>query len=552
MELEVGEAGRVRRRVASQLVLPKRLPVDYTCPVKDCGYGWKGSPRPAGGENAESFESEDADQPRQEALLEVEGGEGFRCPWCGHEWEGDPGSKALVPHPARGAEEALERVFVREAKPVYRVPSLKEIRELPMTGLRAFSTFSGCGGSCLGFRMAGFDVLWANEFIQAARETYAANHPTPLDGRDIRLVDPEEILRVLGLKVGELDVLEGSPPCASFSSAGKKAGGWGEVRKYSDTKQRTDDLFREYVRLLRGFKPRAFVAENVSGLTAGVARGYFNKVMELLEESGYVVEARVLDAAWLGVPQSRHRTIFVGIRDDLGRRPRWPTYLDYQYTLREALDLRNGRVVHDTSGKWSEGDVTDQISPVVLGTSQALYVEEPKPIEAVIRKKPLGLGREAEENWVAEYQELSLDEPAPVVMAHGMGGVREYQVGLAGSPEDEDTRIDKYAIAKEWDKLEAGQISRKYLNLIKPDEEKPSPTVTQTGGIMGAASVTHPTERRKFTLRELRRVCGFPDDFVLTGNYRQGWERLGRAVPPLMMAAIATSVRDVLLEEKPS
>ena len=71
--------------------------------------------------------------------------------------------------------------------------------------------------------------------------------------------------------------------------------------------------------------------------------------------------------------------------------------------------------------------------------------------------------------------------------------------------------------------------------------------MTAEGGNAGAASVTHPTERRKFSIAELRRVCAFPDDFVLTGSYSQQWERLGRAVPPVMMAAVAKVVRDEIL-----
>jgi DNA (cytosine-5)-methyltransferase 1 len=152
-------------------------------------------------------------------------------------------------------------------KPPYLVPSMAEVMALPPNGYRVISTFAGAGGSSTGYRMAGFKVIWANEFVTAARETYGANmdSATILDGRDIREVDPAEILEATGLEVGELDVLDGSPPCASFSTAGKGAKEWGKVRSYSDTSQRTDDLFLEYARLVAGLKPKVFVAENVSG-----------------------------------------------------------------------------------------------------------------------------------------------------------------------------------------------------------------------------------------------------------------------------------------------
>ncbi len=82
---------------------------------------------------------------------------------------------------------------------------------------------------------------------------------------------------------------------------------------------------------------------------------------------------------------------------------------------------------------------------------------------------------------------------------------------------------------------------------MKPDREKPCPTVTGIGGNVGMASVVHPVERRKFTIAELSRICAFPDDFVLVGSYAQQWARLGNAVPPVMMMRIAVVVRDGIL-----
>ena len=163
-----------------------------------------------------------------------------------------------------------ERERERDAsmnKPPYRVPSMAEIAALPWNGYSAVSTFSGCGGSSLGYKMAGFRVLWASEFIPAAQDTYRANHPaTILDTRDIRNVQASDILGAIGMEPGDLDLFDGSPPCASFSTAGKREAGWGKVKAYSDTKQRTDDLFFEYSRLVKGVQPKVFVAENVSGL----------------------------------------------------------------------------------------------------------------------------------------------------------------------------------------------------------------------------------------------------------------------------------------------
>lgn len=225
-------------------------------------------------------------------------------------------------------------------KPEYGIPSMQEIRALPWNGFNVVSTFSGGGGSSLGYRMAGFRVLWASEFIDAARETYQANKAeyTKVDGRDIRNVTASDILKATNLAEGELDLFDGSPPCASFSTAGKREKGWGEVKKYSDKAQRTDDLFFEYIRLLRGLKPKTFVAENVSGLVKGTAKGYFIEIMRELKASGYRVSCKVLDSQWLGVPQARQRTIFVGVRDDLNLDPVHPAPFQYRYSVAEALE----------------------------------------------------------------------------------------------------------------------------------------------------------------------------------------------------------------------
>jgi DNA (cytosine-5)-methyltransferase 1 len=272
---------------------------------------------------------------------------------------------------------------LHSGKPPYRVPTMAEVAAAPLNGFTAVSTFSGCGGSSLGYRMAGFRVAWANEFVDAARDTYRANAPaTTLDGRDIRDVTGAEVLDAVGLSSGELDLLDGSPPCAAFSTAGKRQDGWGTVNSYSDTAQRSDDLFFEYARLVGEIQPRVFVAENVSGLVKGSAKGYFKLILRALRAVGYRVEARLLNAAWLGVPQSRQRLFFIGVREDLNLPPVFPQPLPYRYTVREALpwiteqesdpapkvlvggsghfQVHTGaRVIHDTSGQFGPAEPRD-------------------------------------------------------------------------------------------------------------------------------------------------------------------------------------------------
>tara|TARA_R110002110_G_scaffold86024_5_gene224499 strand:+ start:3019 stop:4005 length:987 start_codon:yes stop_codon:yes gene_type:complete len=206
--------------------------------------------------------------------------------------------------------------------------------------------------------MAGFRVLWANEFIKEARDVYKANssQKTYLDDRDIRDINADEILERVGLERGEIDLLDGSPPCSSFSPVGKLEEGWGKVKKYSESKQRTDDLFFEFARVLKGTQPKTFVAENVKGLITGSAKGYFIQILTALRASGYVVECRLLNASFLGVPQRRQRVIFVGVRNDIANRynlkPAYPKPLPYSYSLRDACPwIMNSR---NDSGDYCE------------------------------------------------------------------------------------------------------------------------------------------------------------------------------------------------------
>jgi DNA (cytosine-5)-methyltransferase 1 len=176
------------------------------------------------------------------------------------------------------------------------------------------STFAGCGGSSLGYSMAGFRELLAVEWDDNAVATFKLNFPdVPVYHGDIAKLTVEQCLEMAGLQPGQLDVLDGSPPCQGFSTAGK--------RDFGDDR---NQLFREFVRLLRGLQPRVFVMENVSGMVKGKMKLIFADILRELKASGYKVSARLLNAMYFGVPQSRQRMIFVGVREDLAIEPSHP------------------------------------------------------------------------------------------------------------------------------------------------------------------------------------------------------------------------------------
>lgn len=623
-----------------------------------------------------------------------------------------------VPKPSRPPQ-----LFdARDAKPPYRVPLVSEIRKIKPNGFKVATTFAGAGGSSTGYRLAGFQIVWANEFVPIAQESYRANAMpyTIVDGRDIKQVQASEILAATKLQVGELDVFDGSPPCQAFSTAGKREKGWGTERHYEHgASQKNEELFFDYIRLRDGLMPKVFVAENVSGLVKGTAKGFFLEILKELKR-GYRVRAPLLDAQWLGVPQARQRIVFIGVRDDLEVDPPQVRPLPYRYSVRDALpwlaggvmssghqfaerdldlDEPNARVVHDTRGSFKSGghitdrpaptilssqftphhfqvygpepaavefdtrgtgtpngpiDITDQPSRTIVGpkasghfkvtsrggkarsldqpaptvmthnrpgtrselalaqNSNAAHarkgerrsLEEPAPT-LMARRSNVDLVREARLVSNSQFDEklIGIDNPSPTIMASGpgktSGQVVEQIVAVGGGgsfgaaemrspdlpsativarpssgngrsppsmievrkvasgdtvPDNVAASIEGYAIGDEWDKLNPGQQSEKFFSLVRPDPGQPCPTITAmgaggdgSGAPGGVAAVAHPTEKRKFTILEVKRLCSFPDDFELKGTYGQQWERLGNSVPPVMMQHVAEAIRDGVL-----
>lgn len=189
------------------------------------------------------------------------------------------------------------------------------------------STFAGCGGSSLGYHYAGFKELLAVEWEDNAAKTFQLNFPdVPLFHGDIKDLSVEDCLKRTGLKRGELDVFDGSPPCQGFSMAGS--------RKFNDPR---NSLFKEYCRLLEGLQPKAFVMENVTGMVRGVMKQAFLTCISELRECGYDVKAEVMNAKYYGVPQARERVIFIGTRKDLNIPPTHPKPQTKPISVMEAL-----------------------------------------------------------------------------------------------------------------------------------------------------------------------------------------------------------------------
>lgn len=184
-------------------------------------------------------------------------------------------------------------------------------------GFKVFGTFICGGGSSMGYKLAGFDHIGGVEIDPEVADIYKTNHnPKYLYNEDIRNFNkrtdlPEELF--------SLDILDGSPPCSTFSMAGSREDGWGKAKKFREGQslQTLDDLVFIYCDTIIKLRPKIFLLENVKGIIQGNAKIYSKKIVEKMTKAGYMVQVFLLNAASMGVPQKRERVFFIGYKKEL-------------------------------------------------------------------------------------------------------------------------------------------------------------------------------------------------------------------------------------------
>lgn len=194
--------------------------------------------------------------------------------------------------------------------------TLKDLKNIPKRDINVFTTFACGGGSTMGYKLNGLNVKWVNDIDPEMAKIYQANHHPEnyylCDIRDLKnKIDPSII--------GKVDILDGSPPCSSFSMAGKREKDWGKkkVFKEGQAHQVLDDLFFRFLEFADYLKPKVIIAENVKGMLAGKAQTYTRNVIRKFDELGYNVQLFLLNSASMGVPQKRERIFFIASRKDL-------------------------------------------------------------------------------------------------------------------------------------------------------------------------------------------------------------------------------------------
>lgn len=185
---------------------------------------------------------------------------------------------------------------------------------------KVFSCFACGGGSTMGYKLAGFDVIGCNEIDPRVNEVYVANHsPKHNYCCDIRDIVKMAKARELPDELYDLDILDGSPPCSSFSISGNREKDWGKEKKFREgqSEQVLDTLFFDFIDLAKTIRPKVVVAENVKGLFMGSAIDYVRRIYESFDRAGYYCQHFLLNSSAMGVPQKRERVFFICMRKDI-------------------------------------------------------------------------------------------------------------------------------------------------------------------------------------------------------------------------------------------
>lgn len=254
-----------------------------------------------------------------------------------------------------------------------------DLNDVPKNGMKVLSTFSCGGGSSFGYKLAGFDVIGCVEIDPEMYQIYKANHHFK-HGFNMSIQKFNEIpLEELPEELLNLDVLDGSPPCSSFSMAGSREKKWGSEHHFREgqAKQHLDDLFFNFIETAKRLQPKVVVAENVKGLIQGNARGYVKEIFAGFKDAGYHCQLFLLNAAAMGVPQRRERTFFIANR--LGKKISL-SFNEEQIPFKQVF---NGKTVSKTRSKKRFGDVLiDQNRPIsTIATLQRFFVTDTKMMD---------------------------------------------------------------------------------------------------------------------------------------------------------------------------
>jgi DNA (cytosine-5)-methyltransferase 1 len=342
------------------------------------------------------------------------------------------------------------------------------------SGMTFIDLFCGCGGLSYGLEMAGHECLLGVDMEPAAIKSFQRNHPRAQAWNgDIKKLDTRTLKKLIG--TDRVDMVVGGPPCQGFSTVGK-----------GDADDTRNQLFREFVRVVKVTQPKIVLFENVTGMVAKKNAHVMKQVFAQFERLGYTMEARVLSAEEYGVPEMRRRTIIMGVLNGECRYPK-PTHgkRGTQKLVTVAQALRNLKAM--------DGKIHNH-NPAMA------QIKNPEDRER-LKFIPAGAG--------IRYQE------------------------------DEKAYLPKklwYDV--DWNELREGRFRQTRLQRLPLD--RPSPTI-----LTARTSYYHPKEPRYLTPREAAACQSFPNDFIFEGSQTAQFRQIGNAVPPLLGKVLGDELKKI-------
>lgn len=362
--------------------------------------------------------------------------------------------------------------------------------------INAIDLFAGAGGFSLGMEKAGINVVAAVEFDKQIAETYKINHKnTKVYVDDIRNLTAEELEKCFREKNIECDLIFGGPPCQGFSMAGYRIR---TNRAFLEDER--NFLFKEYIRMVEYFNPKVFVIENVPGILNFNDGAVKEEIFDTFEKLGYRLAARVLCAADYGVPQMRHRAVFIG--NNLGIDPE------------SFFPIKT----NDESNYTTIRDAISDLPPILAGTGDEC-------------EKYVSM------DGLTEYQKR---------MRSSKGYVKNH-ISSQHKPET----LELLKMIKQGQTMKdlppeyrtKSVHSGAYGRMIY---DEPAYTLTTRINTPSVGRITHPEQDRTITPREAARIQSFPDDYEFLGDITSVGKQIGNAVPPMMAETIGKQILTIL------
>ena len=404
---------------------------------------------------------------------------------------------------------------------------LNLVTRKPAEGIKysMIDLFAGAGGLSEGLEEAGFHGIFASEIVPQYAETYRRNHPgTTVMTQDIRKLDAEDIRKQLGMAKGQLALIAGGPPCQGFSINAP-------IRSTLDQR---NHLFKEYLRFVDAFQPRAVLIENVPGLVSFEDGDTLHAILKALGELGYGADVRILGAAYYGVPQMRWRTVILGLRGkELPRnafpepvchapiRPNFTATFDGHSLLKvPAADIPGNFV--------SVKDAISDLPPVKAGERGAEckdYACDPQcDYQRAVRRGSTGI----------------YNHDAPHLSSINLQRLQYIKPGGNWTDIPHDLLPKGMRLARKSDHT-------KRYGRLTPDGLA-STILTKCDPHWGA--YFHYGQDRSLTVREAARCQSFPDHYIFYGSQQEQFAQVGNAVPPMLAKSVGVALKAVLEEEE--